>query len=133
MRQLRKVALLAGGALVAAGAVSTAAAPAQAAVSCSAAYTIDGSWQGGFQGSVKLTNTGDPLTSWTTTWTYANGQKITQLWNGTFTQTGAAVSVKDAGWNGSVPTGGTASFGFLGSWTGTNAIPTDIAVNGQVV
>jgi hypothetical protein len=130
MRQLRKVALLAGGALVAAGAVSTAAAPAQAAVSCSAAYTIDGSWQGGFQGSVKLTNTGDALTSWTTTWTYANGQKITQLWNGTFTQTGAAVSVKDAGWNGSVPTGGTASFGFLGSWTGTNAIPTDIAVNG---
>src|SRR6186713_1283837 len=117
MRQLRKVALLAGGALVAAGAVSTAAAPAQAAVACSAAYTIDGSWQGGFQGSVKLTNTGDPLNGWTTTWSYANGQKITQLWNGTFTQTGAAVSVKDAGWNGNVPTGGTASFGFLGSLT----------------
>jgi hypothetical protein len=114
-----------------AGAVSTAAAPAQAAVACSAAYTIDGSWSGGFQGSVKLTNTGDPLTNWTTTWTYANGQKITQLWNGSFTQTGAAVSVKDAGWNGAVPTGGTATFGFLGSLTGTtNAVPTSIAVNG---
>ena len=115
---------------MAAGAVSTAASPAQAAVSCSAVYTIDGSWQGGFQGSVKLTNTGDALNGWTTTWSYANGQKITQLWNGSFTQTGAAVSVKDAGWNGAVPTGGTATFGFLGSWTGTNSIPTGIAVNG---
>lgn len=112
------------------GAVSTAASPAQAAVSCSAAYTIDSSWQGGFQGSVKLTNTGDALPNWTATWSYANGQKITQLWSGTFTQVGAAVSVKDAGWNGSVPTGGTASFGFLGSWSGTNAIPAAIAVNG---
>src|SRR3954452_7026368 len=119
MRQLRKVvALLAGGALISAGAISTVAAPAQAAVSCSADYTIDSSWQGGFQGSVKLTNTGDPLTSWTATWSYANGQKISQLWNGTYTQTGAGVSVKDVGWNGSVPPGGTASFGFLASWTG---------------
>jgi hypothetical protein len=130
MRQLRKVALLTGGALMAAGAVSTAASPAQAAVACSATYTLDGSWQGGFQGSVKFTNTGDPLTNWTTTWSYADGQKITQLWNGTFTQTGSAVSVKDAGWNGSVATGGTASFGFLGTATGANSIPTAIAVNG---
>jgi hypothetical protein len=122
--------MIAAGSLIAAGAVSTTAVSAQAAVACSAAYTIDGSWTGGFQGSVKITNTGDAINGWTVTWTYANGQKITQLWNGTVTQTGAAVSVKDVGYNAAVPSGGSTSFGFLGSWSGTNAIPTSIAVNG---
>ena len=130
IRRSRKVALIAAGALVAAAAVSTAAAPAQAAASCSAVYSITSSWSGGFQASVKFTNTGDALTSWTTTWTFANDQKITQLWDGTFTQTGTAATVKNASYNGSVATGASASFGFLGNVGTTNAIPTNIAVNG---
>jgi len=130
MKRYRVVALTAAGALMTAGAVSTTASSAQAAASCAAAYTIDSSWSGGFQGSVKITNTGDAISSWTTTWSYANGQKLTQSWNGTFTQSGAAVSVKDAGYNGALANGASTSFGFIGTATGTNSIPTSISVNG---
>ena len=130
MKRYRVVALTAAGALMTAGAVSTTASSAQAAASCAAVYTIDSSWGGGFQGSVKITNTGDAITSWTTTWSYANGQKLTQSWNGTFTQNGAAVSVKDAGYNGALANGASTSFGFIGTSTGTNSIPSSISVNG---
>src|SRR4051812_48185599 len=105
MNRYRLVAMTAAGALMTAGTVSTTASSAEAAASCSATYTIDSSWSGGFQGSVKITNTGDTFTSWTTSWSFANGQKVTQAWNGTFTQSGAAVSVKDAGYNGTLANG----------------------------
>ena len=59
-------------------------------------------------------------------WTFADGQRITQLWGGTHTQTGAAVSVRDAGWNGALAAGASTTVGFLGSWTGTNPSPAAI-------
>jgi hypothetical protein len=34
------------------------------------------------------------------------------------------VSVRNASWNGTVAPNGTTTFGFLGSWTGTNTAPT---------
>jgi endo-1,4-beta-xylanase len=101
------------------------------ATACSVAYRLTGSWQGGFQGDVTLTNLGrEPLTRWSLAWTYADGQRITQAWNGTATQTGAAVTVTNASWNGSVAAGGTVSFGFLGSSTGPNRPPSTFALNG---
>jgi hypothetical protein len=91
---------------------------------CSAVYTITNSWGGGFQGAVTVTNTGaGTSTGWTVTWTYANGQVITQLWGGLLTQTGANVSVKNESYNGALATGASATFGFLASWTTANAIP----------
>jgi endo-1,4-beta-xylanase len=91
---------------------------------CTATYSLSSSWPGGFNGTVLVRNTGSSSrSSWTVGWTYANGQKITSLWNGTFTQTGAAVSVQNAAYNGSINPGGSTSFGFLGTWTGTNAVP----------
>ena len=94
-------------------------------------YRVIGSWQGGFQGDVTITNLGrEALTRWSLAWSYADGQRITQAWNGTATQTGAAVTVTNAAWNGTVTAGGTASFGFLGSWTGTNSPPSTFALNG---
>ncbi|WP_432988469.1 endo-1,4-beta-xylanase [Dactylosporangium sp. CA-233914] len=83
--------------------------------SCTATYKIVGSWPGGFQGEVNVTG----KTGWTVTWTFANGQTISQLWGGTVTQSGASVTVKPASWNATPP----ATFGFLASWNGTNAIP----------
>ncbi|WP_175609373.1 cellulose binding domain-containing protein, partial [Streptacidiphilus griseoplanus] len=54
-----------------------------------------------------------------------------QLWNGTYTQSGATVSVADAGYNKSLAAGGgTASFGFTGSWTGSNSKPAAFTLNG---
>ena len=104
--------------------------PAHAAVQCSVKYSIDGSWQGGFQGGVKLTNSGDAVSSWTVGWSFANGQKINQGWGGTFSQSGTSIQVKNLEYNGAIPSGGTASFGFLGTWTGSNSVPTSFTLNG---
>ena len=91
---------------------------------CSATYAISSQWPGGFGANVTVTNNGTTtLTSWTVSWTFANGQTITQLWNGASSQNGAQVTVKNAGYNGTLAPGQSTSFGFNGSWNGTNAVP----------
>ncbi|MFI0964961.1 cellulose binding domain-containing protein [Streptomyces sp. NPDC021080] len=91
---------------------------------CSVTYRITNQWQGGFQADVSLTNTGSAAwTGWTLGWSFADGQKITQLWNADHTQSGAAVTAKNVSWNANVAAGSTVGFGFTGSWTGTNTKP----------
>jgi len=99
---------------------------------CTIDYTISSQWQGGFGAAIAINNTGSTaLSGWTLTWSFANGQTITQLWNGVETQSGANVTVKNESYNGSIPAGGTLSgMGFNGTSTGTNAIPTAISLNG---
>jgi hypothetical protein len=100
---------------------------------CHIVYTISSQWSGGFGAAITIENTGTTaISSWTLTWTFANGQTITQLWNGTETQSGANVTVKNMSYNGSIPAGGSYSgMGFNGTWNNaTNAVPTSFAVNG---
>ncbi|MET0414822.1 MAG: cellulose binding domain-containing protein, partial [Actinoplanes sp.] len=90
---------------------------------CSATYTIGGQWQGGFQAEVRVTAGSAAVRGWTVTWTYANGQAVTQAWNATVTGSGSAVTARNVSYNGSLPAGASTTFGFLGSWTGTNTAP----------
>jgi xyloglucan-specific exo-beta-1,4-glucanase len=91
---------------------------------CSAAYTITNQWPGGFGADVKVTNTGTTATTgWKVTWTFGAGQTITQLWSGAWTQTGGAVQVTNMTYNGALSPGGSTNFGFNGSWTSTNPVP----------
>jgi cellulase/cellobiase CelA1 len=91
---------------------------------CAATYRVVSQWTGGFQGEVVVSNTGTAARSaWTASFSFGGGQQITQAWNATVTQTGAAVTARNLGWNGSLPAGGTATFGFLANWTGTNQAP----------
>ncbi|MFI7662956.1 non-reducing end alpha-L-arabinofuranosidase family hydrolase [Micromonospora parva] len=101
-----------------------------AAEGCSVSYAVSSQWQGGFGANVAITNLGDPLTSWTLTWSYGAGQTVTQAWNTSLTQSGSAVTARNVSYNGSVPTNGTVSFGFNGSWTSSNPNPTSFALNG---
>ncbi|MEU7842084.1 glycoside hydrolase N-terminal domain-containing protein [Micromonospora sp. NPDC049114] len=91
-----------------------------------ATYTVTNSWSGGFQGSVTVTAGATAIRGWTVSWTFPNGQAITQIWGGTHTQSGANVRVTNVDYNGSLPAGGSTTFGFLASATGTNNPPTDI-------
>ncbi|MET7459759.1 cellulose binding domain-containing protein [Nonomuraea sp. NPDC005501] len=51
---------------------------------------------------------------------FANGQKLTQSWNGTYVQSGADATVTNAGWSATIPAnGGSVEFGFLASRSGT--------------
>ncbi|SDH83867.1 cellulose binding domain-containing protein [Nonomuraea jiangxiensis] len=91
---------------------------------CSAAYRPGNGWPGGFQADVTVSNTGSSaITGWRVTWTWAGDQRITQMWGGTPTQTGANVSVANAGYNGNLAPGATTSFGFNGGYSGTNTPP----------
>ncbi|MEV1146516.1 cellulose binding domain-containing protein [Micromonospora sp. NPDC049799] len=91
---------------------------------CLAIYRVTGSWSGGFQGEVVVRNGGTSgIAGWTVGWTFPDGQRVTQLWGGTHTQTGATVSVRDAGWNGALGAGASTTVGFLGSWTTRNGTP----------
>jgi len=69
--------------------------------------------------NVTVTNYGDAVNGWRLTWTFGAGQTITQLWNGSVTQSGAQVTVTNATYNASIPANGNATFGFNGAWNGS--------------
>ncbi|MFI0898617.1 lytic polysaccharide monooxygenase [Streptomyces sp. NPDC020983] len=80
---------------------------------CMAMYSVTSSWSGGFQGSVEVMNHGtSPSGHWTVNWTLGNGTTINQLWNGALTTSGTKVTVKDAGYNGTIAPDGNTTFGF---------------------
>ncbi|MET7680096.1 endo-1,4-beta-xylanase [Streptomyces sp. NPDC005423] len=91
---------------------------------CTATYSVSSQWNTGFTGQVTIACSGASLSSWKANWTYGAGQRITQAWNATCTQSGAAVSCANASYNGSVPDGGSVTFGFNGTWSGGNSVPT---------
>ncbi|WJK35341.1 cellulase family glycosylhydrolase [Solwaraspora sp. WMMA2065] len=91
---------------------------------CTATYAVIGQWQGGFQGEVRVTAGGSALTGWRVSWTFASGQSVNQAWNATVTSTGASVSATNVSYNGNLGAGQSTTFGFIGSWTGSNPVPT---------
>jgi hypothetical protein len=105
--------------------------PAYAAAGCRVDYAVTNQWSGGFQASVTLANLGDPLNGWTLAFGFPDaGQKVTQGWSATWTQSGTSVTAASASWNGSVATGASLSLGFTGTFTGSNPVPTRFTVNG---
>lgn len=92
-------------------------------------YVIQSDWGNGATINVTLKNNGPAITGWILGWTFSGNQTITNLWNGTYTQNGASVSVRNANYNASISTGGSVSFGFNLNYSGTNAAPTGFTVN----
>jgi endoglucanase len=100
---------------------------------CHVSYAITNQWPGGFQAAIAIGDSGSVgITSWRLTWTFANGQALTQLWNGAASQSGASVTVNNLSYNGTIQAGSTASgIGFTATWNNvTNAVPGSFAVNG---
>jgi cellulase/cellobiase CelA1 len=99
---------------------------------CTVDYVISPQNTSAFGATITIINGSTAVTSWTLSWTFANGQTVASLWNGIETQSGAVVTVKNEPYNGSIAAGGTLSgIGFNGTWNGTtNAVPTAISLNG---
>jgi mannan endo-1,4-beta-mannosidase len=93
------------------------------AAGCTAAYSSTGQWTGGFQGEVKVTAGSAAISGWTVTMTFANGQTVTQSWNAAVSTSGSAVTARNVSYNGRLAAGAATTFGFLGSWNGTNTAP----------
>jgi cellulase/cellobiase CelA1 len=78
-----------------------------------------------------VTNTGSSaINGWSLTWSFSGNQKVTSAWNATVTQSGSAVTAKNLSYNAAIPAGGSTSFGFQASYSGSNATPSTFALNG---
>lgn len=89
-------------------------APTAPAGACAVTYRKTGDWGTGAQFDVTLSNTSTvPVNGWTLTWSLPGSQRITQSWNATVTQSGAAATAVDASWNAVIPAAGSVSFGFV--------------------
>lgn len=104
--------------------------PTATAGSCAVTYHVDSQWPTGFTATVTITNRGPGIAGWTLAFAFGGDQHVTNAWNGTATQSGSSVTVKDVGWNGALATNASASFGFQATYSGTNATPTSFTVNG---
>lgn len=92
---------------------------------CTATYSVPSSWSGGFQGAVKVQNTGSgSLSGWTVKLSFPSAPQINSLWNGTHTVSGSEVTVKNAAWNGNLGPNASTEFGFVagGSSSGTPTV-----------
>jgi cellulose 1,4-beta-cellobiosidase len=129
-----RTALLAALALVA-GASGTALAVAPgdaglAAVPCAVDYKVQNQWDTGFTAAVTITNNSAAKSSWALKWSYAGNQKVTNFWNSKISQSGTAVTAANESYNGTLATGGSVSFGFQGTYSGTNAVPATFTLDG---
>src|SRR5262245_11629313 len=126
----RRAALLSVATTVLVGAGVLTATTAEAAIGCRVTYSVASQWPGGFGANVTIDNLGDPLNGWQLRWSFAAGQTITQIWNATSSQSGAAVTATNVSYHGSVATGASTSFGFNGSWNNSsNPVPTAFTLN----
>ncbi|MFC0436929.1 cellulose binding domain-containing protein [Kutzneria buriramensis] len=85
--------------------------PAATAASCQVAYAVTSDWGSGFGVSITITNTGPAISSWTLQYSYSGNQKVQQGWNGTWSRSGAQVTVTYASWNGALDTGASTKIG----------------------
>ncbi|MDQ1049296.1 lytic polysaccharide monooxygenase [Streptomyces sp. V4I2] len=92
---------------------------------CTATRKTTGSWNGGYQSEVTVTNSGDvPMLGWMVDWTLPGGQKVDSLWSGNATYAGQAVMVHNADWNGSLDPGESTTFGYVVSGSGGDTATT---------
>lgn len=100
---------------------SGAADPVSVSGGCEARYDVMNSWSTGYQAAVTITNlTGGQLTGWQVSWRLPGGQHVTSLWNGTFSQQGAVLVVRNATWNAVLAANTSTSFGLVAGTPGTS-------------
>ena len=66
------------------GGLATIPTVANAATACQVTYTKAWDNGSGFGANITIQNLGDPLTSWTLTFSYSGSQRVTQGWSATW-------------------------------------------------
>ncbi|MFI0775730.1 cellulose binding domain-containing protein [Streptomyces sp. NPDC021212] len=97
---------------------------------CTARYNVVTEWPDGFKAEVTLTSR-SALDTWRVSWDFPGSQRVTQMWNGQFTQQGSTVTTTPADYNHKVDAGKPFSVGFLGTWNGQNSPPRAFSLNGE--
>lgn len=96
--------------------------------SCRVTYSAT-SWNSGFTGTVTINAGASAVEGWTLGFSFPGNQQVTSAWNATVTQSGSSVTARNASYNGSIPANGSTSFGFQGTYSGTNGNPTGYTLN----
>ncbi|MEV4050296.1 cellulose binding domain-containing protein [Amycolatopsis sp. NPDC049688] len=83
-----------------------------AGVACTAAAAVTSTWNGGYQLQFTVRNTGSAAVSgWTTSFSFADTQQVTNSWNAAVTQTGRQVQAGNQSYNGTLAAGATTTWG----------------------
>ncbi|MEV6824776.1 cellulose binding domain-containing protein [Amycolatopsis sp. NPDC051102] len=99
-----------------------------AAVNLSAVFAPTSVWTSGYGGGYTITNRGDAAaTGWTVEFDLPAGSAVSSSWSSVRTQAGQHYRFTNAGFNGTIAPGGSASFGFNVAGTGR---PAACTVNG---
>jgi hypothetical protein len=90
---------------------------------CTATSTVTSTWNGGYQMSVTVANTGTgAITGWKTSFSFAGGQQVSNSWNAVVTQSAQEVTAINQSYNGALAQGASTTWGAVvnGSY-----VPTD--------
>jgi Cellulose binding domain/Fibronectin type III domain len=103
---------------------------------CQVSYAVTQGWGNGFVANISLTNTGpDPIDGWTLAFSFpASSESVSSDWNGTWSETGQAVTVTNLSWDGTLAAdgGNTVDIGFVGANDGAYPSPAAFTLNGTV-
>ncbi|GAA4614166.1 hypothetical protein GCM10023195_61750 [Actinoallomurus liliacearum] len=101
---------------------------AHAAGPLTATFAKTSDWGSGYQGQFTVKNDGSSAVSgWTVAFDLPSGSSVGTYWDALLTQSGSHYTFKNRDYNASVPAGGSVSFGFVVSGSGT---PTGCTLNG---
>ncbi|MBT2234658.1 cellulose binding domain-containing protein [Nonomuraea sp. NEAU-A123] len=104
-----------------------------AASACTVRLTIQTDWASGYVGAIDITNNGAPINGWTLNFSWPRTwQSLGGGWSAVWTQNGSDVKAVNEAGNGSLPTGGSTSIGFVGNYNGPNVLPAVFTLNGTV-
>jgi endoglucanase len=88
-------------------------------------------WNTGLTNSITVTNTGTTaVNGWTLAFTLAAGQTIVSGWSASYSPASGTVTATNAGYNGALSPGGSATIGYQANHTGNAAAPTGFRLNG---
>ncbi|MET9800877.1 endo-1,4-beta-xylanase [Streptomyces sp. NPDC006368] len=91
---------------------------------CTVSYRTTAEWNEGYNGQVTVTAGSTAITGWSVPVTVTPPQRVSATWNGTPSwDTGGNVMTMRSSHNGSLPAGGSTSFGFTVMKNGTGGAP----------
>ncbi|AXI90289.1 glycosyl hydrolase family 5 [Streptomyces sp. ETH9427] len=97
---------------------------------CTVSYTTN-VWPGGFTANVTVTNNGSaPVDGWRLGFSLPPGQSVVHAWNASVTPSSGAVTATAPADNPRIAAGGSQTFGFQGTYSGSFAQPDAFQLNG---
>ncbi len=96
-------------------------------------FTVNNSWNTGYCATVEIfNNTNATINGWTVG--FSLNANINNLWNANWSNTGGNnYTASNLSWNANIPVGGSKSFGFCASYSGSITAPTNGTFNGSPI